>query len=78
MVRLQRCLSSAGMYHDSQLASMQEEADSRIFLHVKHADDEFRRNNVRGSITIKSADTDVLVLAVHYFPQLRDTAEIWI
>ena len=43
------------------LSSIQVEADTRIFLHAKHAAD----NGVQ-SICIKSSDTDVEVLACYF------------
>ena len=72
------CVTSRGTEHDQQLSSTQEEADTRIFLHVKHLDSFFLQGNKMGSIMIQAADTDVLVLAVHIFPQLQSTQHLWI
>jgi hypothetical protein len=33
--------------------------------------------NVQGRIVVKSPDTDVLVLLVHYFPNMKNTSELW-
>ena len=49
-----------------------EEADTRIFLHAKNA-----ANNGHISITIRSSDTDVLVIAVHHFEELK-IEQFWI
>ena len=32
----------------------------------------------KGWVIIKTSDTDVIVLYVHYFPQMKNTAELWI
>lgn len=32
----------------------------------------------KGRVIIKTSDTDVIVLYVHYFPQMKNTAELWI
>jgi hypothetical protein len=33
--------------------------------------------NVKGRIIIKSPDTDVLLLCIHFFPSMRNTKELW-
>ena len=38
----------------------------------------FKEKNMTGRIIIKSPDTDVLVLAVHYFPQFENIDELWL
>ena len=47
-----------------------EEADTRMLLHAMHADKEFGRKNTKGRIIVKSPDTDVFVLCVHFFPSM--------
>jgi hypothetical protein len=42
------------------------------------ADADFVSESVQGRITIKSPNTDVIVLAVHYFPQMKNTHTFWI
>jgi hypothetical protein len=37
----------------------------------------YQENNVQGRIVVKSPDTDVLVLLVHYFPNMKNTSELW-
>ena len=49
-----------------------------MILHAIYADQEFQSTNVEGRIIIMSPDTDVLVLAIHYFPQMSHTKELWI
>jgi hypothetical protein len=56
----------------SCLASAQEEADTRILLHTLYSDKLYQENNVQGRIVVKSPDTDVLVLLVHYFPNMKN------
>jgi hypothetical protein len=34
-------------------------------------------NYTKSSIVVKSPDTDVLVLLIHYFPQMTSTCEVW-
>ena len=61
----------------SDLSSTQEEADTRIVLHALNTDKFYRENKVKGRIVVKSPDTDVLVLLIHYFPQMKSTCEVW-
>ena len=37
----------------------------------------FHAKGYNGRIVVKSPDTDVLVLLVHYFPQMCNTCELW-
>lgn len=54
-----------------------EEADTRIIVHAIYADKTFSEKHVQGRIIVKSPDTDVLVLLVHYFPKMTSTCELW-
>ena len=72
-----KMLNQNGMLHCSCLASTQEEADTRIILHALYSDKLYQENNVQGRIVVKSPDTDVLVLLVHYFPNMKNTSELW-
>ena len=60
------------------LYSTQEEADTRIILHVLDMDEQFGQRNVKGRIVIKSSDTDVMVLCIHYFHCLKSTEQLWL
>jgi hypothetical protein len=60
------------------LFSIQEEADARIILHALHADEQFGKSSVQGRIIIKSSDSDVLVLCVHYYPRMQNTDQLWL
>ena len=42
-------------------------------LHALYSDKLYQENNVQGRIVVKSPDTDVLVLLVHYFPNMKNT-----
>ena len=53
------------------LFSNHEEANTRMLLLAIHADTRF------GDIIIKSPDTDVLLLCIHFFPSMRNTKELW-
>ena len=59
------------------MSSTQEEADTHIVLHALNADKLYRENKVKGRIVVKSPDTDVLVLLIHYFPQMTSMCEVW-
>jgi hypothetical protein len=48
-----------------------------MLLHAIHADKVFAESGVKGRIIIKSPDTDVLVLCVHYLSKLQHTQELW-
>ncbi len=48
-----------------------------MVLHALCADQQFHAKVCNGRIVVKSPDTDVLVLLVHYFPQMRNTCELW-
>ena len=61
----------------SCLGSTQEEADTRIILHALYSDKLYQEYNVQGCIVVKSPDTDVLVLLVHYFPKMKNPSELW-
>jgi ABC-type hemin transport system ATPase subunit len=52
------------------LNSSQEEADTCIILHALNMNNQFKDKNVMGRIVIKSPDTDVLILLVHYFSRM--------
>ncbi|CAC5417718.1 unnamed protein product [Mytilus coruscus] len=62
----------------ASLFSTQEEADRRFVLHTLHADEQFKKCNVRGRTIVKCSDIDVLVLCIHYFPQMLNTEQLWI
>ena len=38
----------------------------------------YLRNDMTGRVIIKTPDTDVLVLAIHYYPQMNRVKEFWI
>jgi hypothetical protein len=52
-------------------------ADTRIILYALNMNNQFKDKNVMGRILIKSPDTDVLVLLVHYFSRMSNTRELW-
>jgi hypothetical protein len=59
------------------LFSNHEEANTRMLLHAIHANTRIGDMNVKGRIIIKSPDTDVLFLCIHFFPSMRNTKELW-
>ncbi|KAK4304447.1 hypothetical protein Pmani_023602 [Petrolisthes manimaculis] len=52
-----------------------EEADTRIFVHVKHSTEEGKKH-----VLIKANDTDIFVIAVNVFSNLKELGlqELWI
>ena len=48
-----------------------------IFHEVK-ADLFFKENSVKGRVIIRSKDTNVLVLDIHYYPLMKNVSELWI
>ena len=70
-------ISAVGTRTRPDLFSRQEEADTRIFLHVTDVDQDFGKQKVRGRIIIQSPDTDVLVVAIHCYPKLQNTTALW-
>ncbi|CAC5420517.1 unnamed protein product [Mytilus coruscus] len=61
-----------------ELFSTQEEADTRMILQALHADKRLKEIGKKGRIIIKSSDTDVIVLCIHFFKQMTNTSEFWI
>ncbi|KAK3096470.1 hypothetical protein FSP39_000527 [Pinctada imbricata] len=61
-----------------ELGSTQEEADTRIILHLINIDSSFKRSGTRGRVIVQSSDTDVLVLCCHFLQKLTNTDELWI
>ena len=49
-----------------------------MILHAVHANNTFKEEKVKGRIIIKTPDTGVLVLAIHYYPQMDGVKESWI
>ena len=60
-----RCIRLNDGKEISELESQKEEADTRIFLHAKHASDTYQ------NIVIHTPDTDVFVLAIFYSKLLQ-------
>jgi hypothetical protein len=48
-----------------------------MILHAIHADKMFGESGIKGWIIVKSPDTDVLILCIHYFPSMQHTQELW-
>ncbi|CAC5411788.1 unnamed protein product [Mytilus coruscus] len=54
-----------------ELYSTHKEADARMILNAMYADRQVGSGSCKVRITVKSPDTDVLVLCVHHFPSLK-------
>ncbi len=59
-------ITRAGFHEVGELLSIQEEADTRLFLHVKHAE-----LNGYSNFVIHSPDTDVFIMAVAFSSELE-------
>jgi hypothetical protein len=70
-------ICSEGVSDCPELFCTHEEADTRMLLYVIHTDRMFGEKRTKGRIIVKSPDTDVLVLCVHYIPSLQYTDELW-
>jgi hypothetical protein len=44
---------------------------------VLYSDKLYQENNVQGRIVVKSPDTGLLFLLVHYFPKMKNPSELW-
>ena len=49
-----------------------------MLLHAGFVDADFAARGVQITVVIRSPDTDVLVLAVYYFPKMANTAKTWL
>ena len=58
--------------------STQEEGDTRMLLYAVNTIFVNETGKMVERVIIKSPDTDVLVLAVHYFPRIQHLKELWI
>ena len=65
-------LTHRGVEQATNLQSSQVEADTRIILHASHADKCFEISGLKGIISVKASDTDILVLCIHYFPHFAE------
>ena len=77
MVPKEYLLTSSGAQKVTNLQCTQEEADTRMIFYAVKADLSVKENSVKGRVIIKSKDTDVLVLAIHYHPQMKNVKELW-
>ena len=82
--RLLRCdgellnsISSRGAEEDRNFASTREEADIKMLLHAVSANVDFGSHEDPGTIIIRSPDTDILVVAVHYFSKMANSVTMW-
>ena len=62
-----KSIGLAGVQEAVDFYSTHKEADTRMTLHANKV---FERNDMTGRVIIKMPDTDVLVLAIHYYPQM--------
>ena len=73
-----KSIGLAGVQEAVDFYSTHEEADTKMILHAVHANNVFERNDITGRVIIKTPDTDVLVLAIHYYLQMDRVKEFWI
>ena len=55
------------------LTSYHEEADTRMVYHLHH----IAQNHMSSNVTIRSNDTDVLIIIVYYMAQVDDSVNVW-
>jgi hypothetical protein len=48
-----------------------------MIIHAIHADKTLGESGIKGRIIVKSPDTDILILCIHYFPSMQHTQELW-
>jgi hypothetical protein len=48
-----------------------------MILHAIHAEKTFGESGIKSRIIVKSPDTDVLILCIHYFPSMQHTQVLW-
>ena len=72
-----KCVTSQSTQHVAELFCTHEEADTRMLLHVNHADTEFRARNLEGTVVVESPDTDVLVLLVYFFDRIPSVKTVY-
>ena len=72
------CIPVEMLISTSGCASVSNGSDTRMILHAVHANNVFKRNDMTGRVIIKMPDTDVLVLVIHYYPQMDRVKEFWI
>ena len=53
-----------------------KEADTRMIFHTSFANGQLHQRGQVERIIITSPDTDVLMLALHYFPQMKTVEEL--
>ena len=70
------CLSSERRTESESLASTRGEADAGMILHA--ADTKLKFTGDDGRLVVKTPDTDVVVLALYYFSQMKHVSEFWI
>jgi hypothetical protein len=76
--KITKCINFQGSQDCPDQSVCHEEADTRILFHACKADRELHAQGYQGRIIIKSPDTDVIVLAVHYYPQMTNVEELWL
>jgi hypothetical protein len=52
----------------------QEEADTRIFAHIKYCVDILKYTRV----VIQATDTDIIIMAVYFIQQIDGLQELWV
>lgn len=70
-------LDETGVSDIPELWSTHEEADIRNVKHSLFADSFYRDENVTGRVIVRSPNTNVLLLLIHYYPQMTNTDELW-
>ena len=54
------------------------QADTIMLFHAVLVNKEFGVQDIKGAVTINFSDIDVFVLALHYYPTLHRTYQLWV
>jgi hypothetical protein len=66
-----KVVSDQEVFDCPDLYSTQEEADTRMILQALHADKRLKELGKQGRIIIKTSDTDVIVLCIYFYKQMK-------
>jgi hypothetical protein len=64
-------VSDQEVFDCPDLYSTQEEVDNRMILQALHADKRLKELRKQGRIIIKTSDTDVIVLCIYFYKQMK-------
>ena len=72
-----KVVTMLGVEAPEDLRCSHEEPDTCMIFHAVNVNRKFQSAGIVGRIILKSPDTDVLVLCIHYFPTLTNISQLW-